>query len=83
MAKSISRNYLYNVSYQLLTLLTPFITTPYLSRVLGPDGIGIYSYTTSIVSYFILFSTLGLRFPSASAFGHIGYYPACCGQTVK
>ena len=60
MAKSISRNYLYNVSYQLLTLLTPFITTPYLSRVLGPDGIGIYSYTTSIVSYFILFSTLGL-----------------------
>ena len=60
MSKSISRNYLYNVSYQVLTLLTPFITTPYLSRVLGPDGIGVYSYTTSIVSYFILFSTLGL-----------------------
>jgi O-antigen/teichoic acid export membrane protein len=60
MSKSISRNYLYNVSYQVLTLLTPFITTPYLSRILGPDGIGVYSYTTSIVSYFILFSTLGL-----------------------
>lgn len=60
MSKSVSKNYLYNVSYQLLTLITPFITTPYLSRVLGPKGIGIYSYTTSIVSYFILLSSLGI-----------------------
>lgn len=60
MSKSISKNYIYNVSYQLLTLITPFITTPYLSRVLGPHGIGIYSYTTSIVSYFILLSSLGI-----------------------
>lgn len=60
MSTSISKNYLYNVSYQLLALVTPFITTPYLSRVLGPDGIGIYSYSTSIVSYFILFAALGM-----------------------
>lgn len=58
--KSISKNYLYNLSYQILTLLTPLITTPYISRVLGADGIGIYSYTTSIVTYFILLGTLGL-----------------------
>lgn len=60
MKKSISKNYIYNLSYQLLTLLTPFITTPYISRVLGADGIGIYSYTTSIVSYFILLASLGI-----------------------
>ena len=58
--KSITKNYLYNLSYQLLTLLTPLITTPYLSRVLGADGIGVYSYTTSIVAYFVLLGTLGL-----------------------
>lgn len=60
MSKSISKNFLYNVSYQILTLITPFITTPYLSRVLGPEGIGIYSYTSSIVAYFILLSSLGV-----------------------
>lgn len=43
-----------------MTLITPFITTPYLSRVLGPDGIGLYSYTTSIVSYFILLASMGV-----------------------
>ncbi len=40
-------------------LLTPFITTPYVSRVLGADGIGIYSYTSSVMTYFALFAALG------------------------
>ncbi|OBZ33320.1 oligosaccharide flippase family protein [Megasphaera sp. DISK 18] len=60
MSKSVSKNYIYNVSYQLLLLITPFITTPYLSRVLEPAGIGTYSYTYSIVSYFILLASLGV-----------------------
>lgn len=60
MSKSVSKNYIYNVSYQLLLLITPFITTPYLSRVLKPAGIGTYSYTYSIVSYFILLASLGV-----------------------
>ena len=60
MKNSVLRNYIYNLSYQILTLITPFITTPYLSRVLGPDGIGLYSYTTSIVSYFILLASMGV-----------------------
>ena len=37
---SIRKNYTYNLIYQVMTLLTPFITTPYLSRVLGPDERG-------------------------------------------
>lgn len=59
MKKSIRLNYLYNVSYQILILLTPFLTTPYTSRVLGADGIGLYSFTASVVSYFVLFAALG------------------------
>ena len=58
--KSISKNYIYNLSYQILTLIIPLITTPYLSRVLGAEAIGIYSYTLSIATYFILFGTLGI-----------------------
>ena len=46
--------------HQILTLITPFITAPYLSRVLGPDGVGSVSYAESVVSYFCLFATLGI-----------------------
>jgi len=57
--KSITKNYIYNVSYQVLALITPLITTPYLSRVLEADGIGIYSFTAAVVSYFNMFASLG------------------------
>ena len=56
---SVKKNYIYRLSYEILILLTPFITTPYVSRVLGADGIGIYSYTSSIMTYFTLFAALG------------------------
>lgn len=58
--KSITKNYVYNLFYQFLTIVVPLITTPYLSRVLGAEKIGIYSYTLSITTYFILFGTLGV-----------------------
>ena len=57
--KSICKNYIYNVGYQLLLLVVPLVTTPYISSVLGPEGIGVYSYTTSIASYFVIFAVLG------------------------
>ncbi len=51
---------MYNLSYQMLTLLTPLITTPYLARVLGPEGIGEYSFSYSVVVYFILLAQFGI-----------------------
>ena len=59
--KSIAKNYIFNLIYQMLTIFLPLITTPYLSRVLGAEQIGIYGYTCSIVTYFILFGTLGIN----------------------
>ena len=58
--KSVAKNYIYNLIYQILVLIIPVITTPYLSRVLGAEGIGIYSYTISIVTYFTLFGSFGI-----------------------
>lgn len=61
MAKTnVVKNYLYNLIYQIVTIITPLITTPYLSRVLGAENIGIYGYTSSILSYFTLFGALGV-----------------------
>ncbi len=42
-----------------MRLITPVIVVPYVSRVLTVDGIGIQSYTNSIISYFVLFGILG------------------------
>lgn len=56
---SVKANYVWNTAYQILNLIVPLITAPYLSRVLGADGTGIYSYTHSIVSYFTLVAVLG------------------------
>ena len=60
MAKSVKKNYIYNLIYQIVAIILPFITTPYLSRVLGATNIGIYGYTLSISTYFILFGSLGI-----------------------
>lgn len=56
--KNLISNYLFTVMYQLLLIITPFITTPYISRVLKPEGIGIEAYVASIVQLFIVFITL-------------------------
>lgn len=58
--KSITKNYIYNLIYQIIVLVLPLITTPYVSRVLGAENIGIYSYTISIATYFVLFGSLGI-----------------------
>lgn len=57
---SIKSNYFYNMTYQILNLILPLVTTPYISRVLGASNIGIYSYTYSIVSTFVLIGSLGI-----------------------
>lgn len=60
MKNSIAKNYIFNLIYQMLTVITPLVTTPYVSRVLGATNIGIYGYTFSIVTYFVLFGSLGI-----------------------
>ena len=58
-SKSVTKNYLYNLIYQILLIIIPIITTPYVSRVLGADGVGKFSFSNSIVSYFVIFASLG------------------------
>lgn len=60
MAKSIKKNYIFNLIYQIMLVVTPLITIPYLSRVLNADGIGEVSFAESVVSFFVLFANLGI-----------------------
>ena len=57
---SMKKNYIFNLIYQLLSIIMPFITTPYVSRVLHADGIGAYSYTISTITYIGIFAILGM-----------------------
>lgn len=59
--KDVKKNFALNIIYQILVLIIPLITIPYVSRKLGADGVGIYSYTYSIAYYFMIIAMLGLN----------------------
>ena len=71
MPKSIKKNFIYNLMFQIVTLCLPLITVPYTSRVLGKNGIGIYSYTLSIAQYFIIIGTLGISLYGNRAIAYV------------
>ena len=58
---NVKKNYIFNLVYQLFSLITPLIVTPHISRALGSDGIGQYSFTYSLITYFVLFAAFGFN----------------------
>lgn len=59
--KNLRKNIVYQISYEVLILVIPFITSPYLARVVGPEGLGKFSYSYTMASYFLLFADLGIK----------------------
>lgn len=57
--KSVKKNYIYNLFYQAFSLIVPLLVTPYVSRVLLPEGNGAYSFSFSLITYFTIFASLG------------------------
>lgn len=58
--KSLKKNLIYQSAYQLLMVISPLITSPYIARTLGNEMYGVYSYYYSIAYYFGIFAILGL-----------------------
>lgn len=58
---SVRSNFIWNSAYQVVRIGIPLITTPYLTRTLGSDILGTYSYTYTIALYFTYFVLLGLN----------------------
>ena len=61
MKKSITENYIYNLLYQIISLISPLILVPFLTRALGGTNLGVFSYTLSIITIFYSISALGLN----------------------
>lgn len=57
----VKKNFFYQSLYQMLLIILPFVTAPYMSRVLGSEGVGIYSYSSSVTGYFSLVIMLGIN----------------------
>lgn len=57
----VKKNLFYQTIYQILAILLPLITMPIVTRSLGANGLGQYSYTYAIVSYFSIFALLGVN----------------------
>ena len=60
MSKSLKLNAFFNVVRNVLRLIFPLITFPYVSRVLMPEGIGKVNFANSIVMYFYTIASLGI-----------------------
>lgn len=56
---SFKLNTIFSIGYKIFQLVTPFITSPYVSRVLGNENLGIYSYDSSIVYFFSMIALFG------------------------
>ena len=61
MGNNVRSNLIFQLSYRVLTVITPLITTPILSRSLGSDKLGVYSASLAFVNYFMLFAMLGIE----------------------
>lgn len=54
------KNYFYSMIYQVINLLTPLLTLPYLAKNLGKENLGNFAFVNSILQYFLIFTTLGI-----------------------
>ena len=59
MAK-IFKNFMYNSVYQIVAIIIPLVTAPYLARVLGPDNLGVEGYVLSVSQIFYTLGMIGL-----------------------
>lgn len=58
--KSIKKNLVYNILLNILSVITPLVTAPYVARVLEPDGVGLLNFSGTYAGYFALVASLGI-----------------------
>ena len=59
--RKIFKNFSYNLSYQIFSIILPVISIPYLTRVINQDLLGMKTLASAICSYFVLAGTLGIN----------------------
>ncbi|WP_282638533.1 flippase [Sphingobacterium thalpophilum] len=57
---SVKRNFVYNIILTSGNIIFPVITFPFLSRVLGPEGVGEVQFINTFAQYFVMIAALGI-----------------------
>lgn len=68
---SLKTNFLYNISYEIFRIVIPLISTPYISRILGSEGIGAYTLAHTYAEYFIMFAGFGFSTYAARELAYV------------
>lgn len=58
--KKLKNNIVYSGLYQILIMIVPIITTPYVTRIFSIDQMGQYGLAVSISSFFVIAANFGL-----------------------
>ena len=58
--KSVEKNAFLNIIKQCCNIIFPLLSYPYVTRILGEESLGKFSFVDSIVSYFMILATLGI-----------------------
>lgn len=60
--KSIFKNYIFNLIKTFSSIVFPVVTFAYASRVLGAEGVGKVNFAKSVITYFVMFASLGMNY---------------------
>ncbi len=58
--KSVKKNFFYNFSLNIFNIAFPLVTSPYVSRILGANNLGKYSFAISLSNWFLIFAAFGI-----------------------
>ena len=58
--QSVKFNFIMNSILTMSAMIFPLVTYPYVTGILGPQGIGTVSFANSVVTYFSMFAQLGI-----------------------
>lgn len=81
MNKSMAKNATFNMINRALSVIFPLITISYASRILGPAGIGNVSSAQNIVTYFVIFASLGIPAYGVRAIAQNKKHKNLCNRT--
>lgn len=83
MANRLGVNYLFSLSLKISEVLFPLITFPYVSRILGPEGVGKVNFAQSYIGYFIIFAALGIPAYGVRAVARVAKDPIELGKVTS
>lgn len=80
---NLKKNLLYNFLLSISQVLIPFVSIPYIARILDPEGIGRVSFIDSLTYYFIVIAEFGIVVYGTREVSRVQHDPPQLRKTVS